>query len=95
MDEPPPEASAELRRAIRRRSLGAGGIADAWRFAWECDGDPDRLRAELAEQEAFRDRPPAGLAGAMRPGAHPRIFKDGYIAGLREAIALVEQFHAS
>lgn len=74
--------------ALRHEALTAEGRQDAFQFALACKGDLAPITAELAEKEAllasFEDQ------GPMHPGAGPRIYRDGYLAGLREAIAIVQ-----
>lgn len=74
--------------ALRHEALTAEGCHDAFQFALAYKGDLARITAELAEKEAllasFEDQ------GPMQPGAGPRIYRDGYLTGLRDAVAIVQ-----
>lgn len=76
-----------IQSALRYEALIAEGRSAAFAFALEVGGDLERIHMELAEQEAllasFENQ------GPMKPGASPRIYKDSYLAALREAITII------
>ncbi len=76
-------------RQIRREAWLAEGREDAFRFVMECNADLDKLKARIVEiEEMLSDE--FMLKGPMKVGAGPRTYRDGYLAALREALALIE-----
>lgn len=74
--------------ALWKEALSTDGRSDAFAFALECDGDLPQLHDKLQEiEEMMAD--PAMLKGPLAPGNGPRIYRDGYLAGLKEAIAIL------
>lgn len=87
--------SDDVLGAFRREELLAQGRHDAFLFALDCKGDVSRLRAEIQETEDTITNPPAHLKGLMTPNASPRVYKDGYRAGLKDALQIIEQAQRS
>ena len=88
-----PEFSDSVRlkidAAVGRLSLLASGRHDALQFAWKAHGNLEAIRAEIAMTETEIAHPPKAFMGAMAPTASPRIYKEGYLAGLSEAIEVI------
>ncbi len=77
-------------RQIRREAWLAEGREDAFRFVIECNADLDKINAKIVDvEEMLSDE--FMLKGPMKPGNGPRTYRDGYLAALREALALIEQ----
>lgn len=76
---------AELRRAAWR----AQGRAEALAFAQEQRGDVDTLSAGLATKEATLADPGDALSELMTPGSSRRLWLEGYVEGLKEALRIV------
>jgi hypothetical protein len=74
--------------ALWREALTAEGRSDAFGFGLECDGDLEQLKGKLQEVEQMMSDPDM-LKGPMSPGSGPRIYREGYLVGLKEAIAMV------
>jgi len=71
--------------AFERQRLLASGRLDALRFAWQTRYDLSLLQTEIRKTEER-----ISIAkGAMSPGAGPRIYKDGYLTGLRDAMKIL------
>jgi hypothetical protein len=78
---------------LERRRLLAEGRLDALSFAlYKCRADLDALQKEIAATE---DLIADLLDGPMKPGAHPRYYRDGYLAGLNEAVETISSFDDS
>jgi len=75
--------------AFERKRLLTSGKMDAFRFAWESRYDLSLLRTEIHKTEEQISNPAEPLKGAMSPGASPRIYKDGYLAGLKDALRIL------
>ncbi len=74
--------------ALWREALLADGRSDAFEFALQCEGDLVQLRDQAQEtQELMSD--PDMLKGPMAPGSGPRIYREGYLVGLNEAISII------
>ena len=77
---------------LQNASLLAQGRRRAFRYVASVGGWPSSIRRRIAIEERHIQRwlqtQPDGL---MKPGAGPRIVKDAFIAGLREALGLLEQ----
>jgi hypothetical protein len=54
----------------------------------KCDGDLDQLREQIQEIEELMTDPDM-LKGPMAPGNGPRIYREGYLEGLKEAINVI------
>jgi hypothetical protein len=81
--------------ALRREKLLAEGRHDAFIFVFECQCNAQRLRQQIRETEETIANPPEHLKGPMKPNASPRVYKDGYLAGLKDALRIVEQADGS
>jgi hypothetical protein len=51
----------------------------------KCDGDLPQLQVEIQEIEEMMSDPRM-QKGPMAPGNGPRIYREGYLEGLKEAI---------
>src|SRR5438552_17445784 len=67
----------------------ADGRVEALKYAWDCRNDLDQLRAKAQEVEENIRNPYPALKDRMAPGASTRVYQDGYLAGLKEAIDIV------
>lgn len=76
---------AELRRAAWR----AQGRAEALTFAHEQHGDVDTLSAALATKEATLADPGDALSELMVPDSSRRLWLEGNVEGLKEALRIV------
>ena len=85
----------EVLVALRREKLLAEGRHDAFIFVFECQCNARRLREQIQETEETIANPPDHLKGPMSPNASPRVYKDGYLAGLKDALRIVEQADGS
>jgi hypothetical protein len=83
-----PEFPSSVQSALRRQALLAEGRLDAFRFAWECKGDISKLLAKVQETEELIFDPDL-LAGSMAPSANPRIYREAYLLGLKDAIEII------
>jgi hypothetical protein len=88
-----PKVLSEIEAALAREILFAGGRRDGLQFASNHKNDLAAISAEIQEMEA-RISDPRALAGPMKPNAHPRIYTDAYLTGLKDAVELIEQFRA-
>jgi hypothetical protein len=77
--------------AIFRALSVAGGRYEAFQFVMKCHGDLSLIEAEIQEQGELIL---ALLDGPMKLGATPRVHKDSYLAGLKEAIEILRQHSA-
>ncbi len=82
-------ASNRLLGALNREMLLAGGRSAAFVCAWMCRGELVQLKRQVQETKR-RMSDPDLLKGPMAPGMSPRIFRDGYLAGLQDAIGFVQ-----
>lgn len=80
---------AELRRAAWR----AQGRADALGFAQEQHGDVETLTAALGNREATLADPGDALAELMTPDSSRRLWLEGYVEGLKEALGIIKCGH--
>ena len=76
-----------FRPGLFRPTLLAEGRQTAFRFVWDNACDAPRILAEISDSEDMIANP--DMAGPMAPGASPRVFKDGYLAGLKDAVSLI------
>jgi len=66
------------------------GRKDAYRFAADQRDDVSQVRKEIQETEEMLARPTGGAqADPMAPGNSPRSYREGYLAGLKDALAIV------
>jgi hypothetical protein len=77
-----------VRPALRRLAWHAEGREDAFRFALEMNADLTALRERQSETTRLLSDPHLAV-GPMVPNAGPRLYREGYLAGLQEAIALI------
>jgi hypothetical protein len=80
---------SEVRFTLTREILTASGRRDAFQFALDCQGDLARLLDEITDNEHAIAHPTPALREAMNETASPRIYKEGYLAGLRDAYELI------
>ena len=69
--------------------LLADGRLEALRFVREHIDKPNEIQEEIAKIEEYLSDE-FMLQGPMKVGAGPRTYRDGYLAALREALALIE-----
>jgi hypothetical protein len=82
----------EIVSALRQAMFFAEGRYSAFVFASDCKGDIAQLEAEIREAEnSIAEGLSRTPQGSMAPGMSPRIYKDGYLAGLREAIQMIRE----
>ena len=78
----------EIKSALLRPTLLISGRYDAFQLAWKLDANLEALKKELAETEELLNDPDL-RDGRMKPGASPRTYREGYLAGLQEVITLI------
>ena len=83
------ETLSEVEHAILREMWYVDGRSDALRYAWDCGRDLAQLLMKLKEVEARINNPSPSMAGPLAPGASPRIYQDGYLKGLKDAISII------
>ncbi len=71
-----------------------GGRAEAFIFVWEHRGNVAQIKARLREKIGFMADPDM-LQGPMKPGASPRIYSEGYLAGLEDALKAILTFRSN
>lgn len=69
----------------------AEGRFRAMVIAGRCEESEAEIRLELAEEEGFYERSMSNMRPEMRPGMLPRIYREALIAGLQEALAVVDE----
>src|SRR5439155_3526244 len=57
-------------------------------FAWEQKGNLGEIAERMQEIES-RIADPERLNDSMRPGTSTRIYAEGYLAGLKDAVAII------
>ncbi len=67
------------------------GRVDALRFAWDCGGDIDEIASKIEEVEERIINPPPAVKDRMAQGASTRVYQDGYLAGLNDAMKIVSK----
>jgi len=82
----------ELEAALRHERLLAEGRQDAFVFGGEARGDAEAVQAEIESVEEQIANPPESLRGALAPGASRRVYLDGYLQGLRDALQIIDNF---
>ena len=94
-----PETTVHLQNKIEHALVRESGVAqarsDAFAFAAKCKADVSCIQAEI-ESEATSIRQTLasksyGSNNPMTPGASPRMYRDAYVTGLREALALIQE----
>lgn len=88
------ELPVQTRAVLHRKAWTAEGQMEAFRFVLNNTGGILELQTKLQEvEELLADASMA--AGPMAPSAGPRIYREGYAAGLREAIAIIKEHQLS
>jgi hypothetical protein len=86
----PLEALTKKVSVLHRQAFRSDGRKDALQFALEKQANLSDLQVEIERVEEVISR---GLVrdphGSMSPNASPRLYRDGYISGLREAIEII------
>lgn len=82
---------SEVEYALLKEMWYIDGRADALKYAWDCKGDLAQLRLEVNEVEERIHHPSDSMKGPMSTGASPRIYQDGYLKGLEDAIEVITQ----
>lgn len=95
MYDPSIEVINRVKHALLQQAWFTEGRLNAFEFAVKCEADTGIIRTELeSEETSMQDvlvNPAYGKNNPMAPGASPRIYRDGYILGLQEAIKLIER----
>lgn len=82
--------SSDIPSALRRAAWFSGGKSDALQFAVKCQGNAGQIQAEIQRvEEMISEIESVNPDGPMSPRAGPRIYKDGYLEGLREALDII------
>lgn len=89
----------QIEHALLRQGWMAEGRFNAFAFAAKCRADVSCIQAELESEEVRIQEMLASISfgsnNPMAPGASPRIYRDAYISGLREALALIQEMSGS
>ena len=80
--------SEQARRALRREKWNSQGRFEAFEFALEEENNLEQLRAKVQEVEDHLINP-ALKDGPMAPNTSTRLAREGYLAGLKEAISVI------
>lgn len=84
-----PEGEAtKARSSLWREKWLAQGRSEAFEFALEQQGDLTELSARAQEIEEYL-ADPVLTSGPLAPRTSSRVHREGYLAGLREAIRLI------
>ncbi len=83
------QIESEIERALPHEMWYADGRVDALKYAWDCRNDLDQLGAKAKEVEENIRNPYSALKDRMAPEASTRVYQDGYLAGLKEALAII------
>jgi len=89
-DQPVGGGQLLIEATLRRHAWLAEGRMDAFRFTLECHGNLTQIEAKLQDIEDLISDPDL-ISGPMSPGAGPRIYREGYLNGLREAISIISK----
>lgn len=88
-----------IEHALLRQGWVAEGRFNAFAFALKCHADINCIQAELESEEVRTQEMLASIAfgsnNPMAPDASPRIYRDAYISGLREALAVIQEMSGS
>lgn len=84
------EENITLDRKLSILMLLAEGRLEGLHFANEHKGNIDKIAEEIAWYEKYMLDPRVSQ-GPMKLGAQPRTYRDGYLAALREAMALLHE----
>lgn len=68
-------------------TTNAEGRESAMEFAYRCEGNVTEIQRKIAETKRYID----SGAPMMRPGLSTRIFQEALLAGLEEALAVVDE----
>src|SRR5438876_7904951 len=79
----------QAQNALLHEMWYVDGRADALRFAWECGGDLGELKAKAKEVGNHIIGPNSVLKDRMVPEASTRVYQDGYLTGLKDAIGII------
>lgn len=73
---------------VHRQAIYNGGRREGLEFVINAEGDPTVLEEEIQEvkERLAKNEGPMGL------GASPRIYKEGWLAGLLEAVEIIKRF---
>jgi hypothetical protein len=74
-------------RVLQHQRTFSGGQVAALLFAIKCKGNTPALENEIQETTELV----AENRGSTAPGAGPRVYKEGYLEGLKEAIDIVKR----
>lgn len=87
-----------IKHALLRQAWTTEGRFKAFEFAVKCEANIDLIQTELETEETGIQEMLANSAfgknNSMAAGASPRIYRDGYISGLREAIHLIDELRS-
>lgn len=83
-----PSIPLVIKSALIRPTLLISGRYDAFQQAWKLDANLEALEQEVIESEEILNDPDLH-DGPMKPGASPRTYREGYLAGLREVIDII------
>ncbi len=81
----------QVKDALLHEMWHSDGRVDALRFAWDCGGRLEQISTRIIEVEDQMYNPPPALKDRMEPGASTRVYQDGYLEGLKNALAIIEQ----
>jgi hypothetical protein len=84
----PHSITEQARSSLWREKWLAQGRSEAFEFALEHKGDLTELRARVQEIEEYL-ADPVLTNGPLAPRTSSRVHREGYLAGLREAIRLI------
>lgn len=86
---------SKIEHALLQHAWMSEGRSDAFTLAVKCHADVSCIQAEIESEEASIQEALTstsfGNHNPMSPGASPRIYRDAYVAGLREALALIQE----
>jgi hypothetical protein len=81
-------STEQARTSLWREKWLAQGRSEAFEFALQHQGDLAELRARVQEIEAYL-ADPILTNGPLAPRTSSRVHREGYLAGLHEAIRLI------
>ncbi len=86
------EIPRDIRMLLKRTDFMLHGRLNALTFIFEQGGsDLTVLREQIRDTARRISNPPESLKGPMQPNAGPRMVEDGYLAGLQDALQLMEK----
>jgi len=74
--------------ALRREKWYALGKFEALEFVLENTNNTEQIKARIQEIEEFLSSPDL-LEGPLPPGSSTRFSREGYLAGLKEALDII------